>query len=190
MSGRDVHPQKKKTTVMRPHGVAGICALTLVAAGSVVGAQPAMVPPEVLQLAETDDRADQSDQEVRPEQRLKQQGQEPHYRIEGVPQPQVNRTDAEDKARRGPGPGEIRQDTGLADPSVNPGQARRMETIEGKVLRHEGDRYVIARPGGKEATVLVDGDTTGDKALEPGDHIAATVTPQGRAVTVTKQARE
>lgn len=190
MSGRDAYSDQKGPIAMRLYGLAGVCALTLLSAGPAVHAQPAIIPPEVTQLAATESPSDQSDGDIRAEQRLKQQGQEPHYRVEGVPQPDVNRVDAEDKARRGPGPGEIRQDTGLADPSVNPGQARRMETIKGMVLRQEGDRYIIAGSGGKEATVLIDADTTGDKALQTGDHIAATVTPQGRAVTITKQAGE
>jgi hypothetical protein len=54
------------------------------------------------------------------EQRLKQQGQGPNYRIEG--NPQSGRSYAP-QTEKGSGPGLHLQDTGVADPRVNPGQA-------------------------------------------------------------------
>lgn len=155
----------------------------LLAAGSSAVAQPAILPHGDPRLA---DEEKQTESEA--ERRLKQQEQEPHDRIEGVPQPEVNRPDDDDRDR-GPGPGLRRQDTGIADPSTNPGQAAGMQTVEGRVLREQEGRYVIRDAGGQEVGLLVDAYTTGDTELAPGDYVESTITPQGRAVNITKTDR-
>lgn len=85
-------------------------------------------------------------------------------------------------------PGLERQDTGMSDPTVNPGQAAGTRTIHGAVLRIQDGGYVIKDAKGREVNLLVDGETTGDKTLSPGDYIEAQLTRQGRAVSIIKEA--
>ncbi len=165
----------------------GALAVLFLSVGSHLSAQPAILPHGDPRLADDEQQRERSNEPR--DRRLKQQGQEPHDRIEGVPQPEVNRPDEEDRRERGPGPGLRRQDTGIADPSTNPGQARGMQTVEGRVLRQQEGRYVIEDARGGEVALLVDAYTTGDTELEPGDYIESTITPQGRAVTITKDLR-
>src|SRR5262245_38568560 len=61
------------------------------------------------------------------DQRLKQQGQGKDYRVEG------KRQGGTGASTKGDAPGLSRQDTGIADPSVNPGQASGMRILHGEV---------------------------------------------------------
>jgi hypothetical protein len=80
-----------------------------------------------------------------------------------------------------------RQDTGMSDPTINPGQAVGNRTIHGIVLRLQDRGYVIRDAKGHEISVLIDEETTGDKEVSPGDYIETMLTRQGRAITMTKQ---
>lgn len=84
-------------------------------------------------------------------------------------------------------PGFERQDTGMSDPTVNPGQAAGTRTIHGVVLRLQDRGYVIRDAKGHELNVLIDEETAGDKELSPGDYVETKLTRQGRAITITKQ---
>ena len=84
-------------------------------------------------------------------------------------------------------PGFERQETGMSDPTVNPGQAAGTRTVHGVVLRLQDRGYVIRDAKGKELSVFIDEETTGDKEVSPGDYIETTLTRQGRAITMTKQ---
>ena len=79
------------------------------------------------------------------------------------------------------------KDTGISDPTVNPGQAAGTRTIHGIVLRLQDRGYVIRDAKGHEVSVLIDEETTGDREVSPGDYIETTLTRQGRAITMTKQ---
>jgi hypothetical protein len=114
------------------------------------------------------------------DQRLKQQGQGSNYRVEGEPQPSANAGSSESTSS-------TRQDTDISDPSVNPGQAAGMKTVQGRVVDSTSDRLVLHQPNGADTTLLVDGETKGDTDLHPGDLVTGLVTPQGRAVTIQKQ---
>jgi hypothetical protein len=87
-------------------------------------------------------------------------------------------------------PGLERQDTGMSDPTVNPGQAAGTRTIHGLVLRLQDGGYVIRDAKGREASLLVDGETTGDTDLSAGDYIETNITPQGRAISILKETDE
>lgn len=117
--------------------------------------------------------------------RLKQQGQGSNYRIDGEPQPSAGpgdpTTDQDNLAR---------QDTGMADPSVNPGQAAGMQRVQGRVIQSEADTHVVRQLNGPDATLVVDARTAGDKDLHPGDVITGFVTAQGRAVVIKKEQPE
>ena len=84
-------------------------------------------------------------------------------------------------------PGIERQDTGLSDPSVNPGQASGTRTVHGLVVRLQDHGYVIRDNKGREVSVLVDGETAGDTELSPGDYVETKLTGEGRAITMTKE---
>ena len=93
----------------------------LVFAGSPTSGQRALLPhgdPTVTATSGPEHHSDRKEENR--EQRLKQQGQGPNYRIEG--QPQSGRSDVS-QTEKGSGPGLHLQDTGVADPRVNPGQA-------------------------------------------------------------------
>jgi hypothetical protein len=93
----------------------------------------------------------------------------------------------EDKDTPSHKPGFERQETGMSDPRVNPGQAAGTRTIHGIVLRLQDRGYVIRDAKGQELSVFVDEETTGDKEVSPGDYLETTLTSQGRAITMTKQ---
>ena len=63
-----------------------------------------------------------------------------------------------------------------------------MKTVHGRILDSKSDRLIVHQLNGAEATLFVDGETKGDINLQPGDVITGTVTPQGRAVTIQKEA--
>ena len=85
-------------------------------------------------------------------------------------------------------PGKARQDTGLADPTVNPGQASGMRIVRGEVKQASPKTIVIEDSKGKETTMSVDAGTAGDRDVRPGDIITGTITGQGRAVAIHKEA--
>lgn len=84
-------------------------------------------------------------------------------------------------------PGKARQDTGLADPTINPGQASGMRVVRGEVKQASPKTIVIEDSKGKETTMSVDAGTAGDRDVRPGDIITGTVTGQGRAVAIHKE---
>ena len=114
--------------------------------------------------------------------RLKQQGQGPNYRVEGKPQGGTGGTTA------GAPNGLSRQETGIADPSVNPGQASGMRVLRGEVKQAGIKSIVIEDRNGKQVTISIDAATAGDRDIRPGDVITGTVTGQGRAVAIHKEA--
>ncbi len=140
-----------------------------------VMAQDAILPkgdPRLQTVEEESARRKQARQE-----RLKQQGQGPDYRVDGVPQ---GITDDSMGRREAPS----QQNTGLSDPSVNPGQAVGTKKFRGRVLKSENDVHTIQLPNGKQTKIEVDSNTTGDKEVQVGDHISGKMTPQGRAITL------
>jgi hypothetical protein len=85
--------------------------------------------------------------------------------------------------------GFTRQDTGLSDPSVNPGQASGMQSVQGRIIKSEGATHIVRQLSGPDATLMVDARTAGDKDLHPGDVITGLISPQGRAVVIHKEHR-
>ena len=83
--------------------------------------------------------------------------------------------------------GTSRQETGIADPSANPGQASGMRVVRGEVKQATLKTIVVEDATGKEATMSIDAATAGDRDIRPGDVITATVTAQGRAVAIHKE---
>lgn len=149
---------------------------------------PALGQEAILPHGDPRLRGTESDKAAREQlrdSRLKQQGQGSHYRIEGEPQPSAGprdpTTDQDNLAR---------QDTGMADPSVNPGQAAGMQRVQGRVIQSEADTHVVRQLNGPDATLVVDARTAGDKDLHPGDVITGFVTAQGRAVVIKKEQPE
>jgi hypothetical protein len=146
-------------------------------------AQEAILPkgdPRLQQSAE--ERAKRED--IR-DSRLKQQGQGPNYRVEGEPHPSPGLGGAPDQNPNGL----ARQDTGLADPSVNPGQAAGMQRVQGRIIQSEADTHVVRQLSGPDTKLVVDARTKGDTDLHPGDVVTGFVTAQGRAVMVHKERR-
>jgi hypothetical protein len=134
-------------------------------------------------LPQGDPRLQESDEEraeIR-DRRLKQQGQGKEYRIEG------ERQGGSSAATEGDPHGLSRQETGIADPSVNPGQASGMRVVRGEVKQATLKTIVIEDRNGKEATMSIDAATAGDRDIRPGDVITGTITAQGRAVAIHKE---
>jgi len=155
------------------------CAVSVVP----VSAQEAILPHGDPRLQESE--TERASREEMRDSRFKQQGQGSNYRVEGEPQPSA-------------GPGETagddpnglaRQDTGLADPSVNPGQASGMQRVQGRIIQSEADTHVVRQLNGPDTRLVVDARTAGDKELQPGDVITGFVTAQGRAVVIKKEQR-
>ena len=119
--------------------------------------------------------------------RMKQQGQGSNYRVDGERQQSAGKS--------APQPGIpknniTRQDTGIEDPTVNPGQSSGMQTVQGRIVTSNGNTHIVRQLSGIDATVIVDGRTAGDKDLHPGDVVTGTITSQGRAVAIRKEARQ
>ena len=134
-------------------------------------------------LPQGDPRLRESDEEraeVR-ERRLQQQGQGEDYRVEG------KRQGGTDAPTAGDPNGLRRQDTGIADPSVNPGQASGMRIVRGEAKQATLKTIVVEDSNGKEARMSIDSATAGDRDIRPGDVITGTVTAQGRAVAIHKE---
>jgi hypothetical protein len=138
--------------------------------------QEAILPQGDPSLRDSDEeRAEARDR------RLKQQGQGKDYRVEG------ERQGGASAETEGDPPGLSRQETGIADPSVNPGQASGMRVLRGEVKQATLKTIVIEDRNGREATMSVDAATAGDRDIRPGDVITGTVTAQGRAVAIHKE---
>src|SRR5262249_19424483 len=75
--------------------------------------------------------------------------------------------------------GKTRQDTGMSDPSVNPGQASGMRVVLGEVKQASPKTIVIENSKGKETTMSLDAATAGDRDVRPGDIVTGTITGQG-----------
>ncbi len=127
---------------------------------------------------------EQAQREAARDSRLKQQGQGPNYRIEGEPQP------GSPGATAGEPLGLSRQDTGIEDPTVNPGQASGMRSVRGRIVQSEAGTHILRDATGGDVTLKVDERTAGDKDLQPGDVITGFVTPEGRAIAIHKAAKE
>jgi hypothetical protein len=84
--------------------------------------------------------------------------------------------------------GKARKDTGVSDPTVNPGQASGMRVVRGEVKQASPKTIVVEDSSGKETTISVDAGTAGDRDVRPGDIITGTITGQGRAVAIHKEA--
>lgn len=76
----------------------------------------------------------------------------------------------------------------MDDPTVNPGQASGMRVLRGEVKQAGIKTIVIEDRNGKQVTMSIDPATAGDRDIRPGDVITGTVTAQGRAVTIHKEA--
>jgi hypothetical protein len=83
--------------------------------------------------------------------------------------------------------GTTRQETGIADPTVNPGQASGMRVVRGEVKQATLKMIVVEDANGKQTTMSIDAATAGDRDIRPGDVITGTVTAQGRAVSIHKE---
>jgi hypothetical protein len=83
--------------------------------------------------------------------------------------------------------GTSRQEMGIDDPSVNPGQASGMRVVRGEVKQATLKTIVVEDANGKESTMSIDAATAGDRDIRPGDVITGTVTAQGRAVAIHKE---
>lgn len=83
--------------------------------------------------------------------------------------------------------GTSRQETGITDPSVNPGQASGMRVVRGQVKQATLKTIVVEDANGKQSTMSIDAATAGDRDIRPGDVITGTVTAQGRAVAIHKE---
>ncbi|HEU4684890.1 MAG TPA: hypothetical protein VFS39_10355 [Nitrospira sp.] len=144
-------------------------------------AEDAILPHGDPRLKNSEEEQARQD-EIR-DSRLKQQGQGPNYRIEGELQ------GGHDQETVGDPPGFARQDTGLADPSVNPGQSAGMKSVQGRIIKSEHNTHTVRQATGGDTTLVVDDRTRGDTDLHPGDVITGILTPQGRAVVVQKAPR-
>jgi hypothetical protein len=145
-------------------------------------AKDAILPQGDPRLQEPD-AAEQALQEETRKSRLKQQGQGENYRVEGKPQGGTKGPKADDAK------GHNRQDTGIEDPTVNPGQASGLKTVRGRVLKSEENALTIELVNDKEIVLTIDPQTELNTNLHPGDRITATVTNQGRAVVVQKEGK-
>ena len=147
---------------------------------SLASGQAIILPQGDSELRKTQE--DPAREEAVRDSRLKQQGQGPNYRVEGKPQPgSSGETEAGDRNDLG------RQDTGLNDPTVNPGQASGMQSVQGRIVHSDGDTYTVRQLSGPDTKLTIDGSTAGDKKLIPGDVVTGLVTAQGRAVVIHKE---
>lgn len=165
---------------MRTATLIGIALVCSTAQTIPVFGQDAVLPHGDPRLRDDAQRRD----EIR-DNRLKQQGQGQNYRIEGEPRPSSRSGDAVSDS-----PGLTRQDTGMEDPSVNPGQSSGMRSVRGRIIKSEADTHIVRQPTGDDTTMVVDARTAGDRDLHPGDVITGIITPQGRAVAIQKAAQD
>ena len=149
---------------------------------SFVSAQDAILPQGNPEL-QTPDTAEQDRREEIRKNRLKQQGQGENYRVEG--ELQGGSSGPKVEANRG----HDREQTGIEDPSVNPGQASGLKTVRDRVLKSEETALTIEQVNGEEAVLMIDPETSLNTNLHPGDRITGTVTNQGRAVVIEKEGK-
>lgn len=161
---------------MNTHRCLIASALVLSSVATSVSAQDAILPQGDPRL-NPDERA----QEAIRDSRMKQQGQGPNYRVEGALQ------GGQRQETTGQPNGLARQDTGLSDPSVNPGQATDMEMVQGTVKQANPKMIVVENQNGKRTTLFVDGTTAGDRDVRPGDVITGRMTKQGLAIAIHKE---
>ncbi|HEX6948612.1 MAG TPA: hypothetical protein VF127_03345 [Nitrospira sp.] len=76
----------------------------------------------------------------------------------------------------------------IADPGASSGPASGMRVLHGEVKQAGLKTIVIDDGKGKEVTMSIDAATAGDRDIRPGDVITGTVTAQGRAVAIHKDA--
>ncbi|WP_454064912.1 hypothetical protein [Candidatus Nitrospira salsa] len=86
-------------------------------------------------------------------------------------------------------PTALAQESGTAGPGVCPKPPCQDSTasahVEGKLLRIDGDHYIIKDQSGQQIRLRVDEDTFfADSPKKPGDHISAEVMEGGRAITI------
>lgn len=141
---------------------------------------PAIAQDAILPKGDPRLKNDAQDEAVR-DSRLKQQGQGPNYRVEGQLQ------GGQRQATDGDPNGLTRQDTGLSDPSVNPGQASEMEVVQGTVTQANPKIIVVENRNGNSTTLFVDATTAGDRDVRPGDVITGRMTKQGLAIAIHKE---
>lgn len=147
-----------------------------------VMAKDAILPHGDPRLQKSDAAEPDRRDEIR-DSRLKQQGQGENYRVEGKLQGGTKGPKADDVK------GHNRQDTGIEDPSVNPGQASGLKTVRGRVLKSEETALTIEQVNGEETVLTIDPQTRLNTNLHPGDRITGTVTNQGRAVELLKEGK-
>lgn len=159
-----------------------LLALWCLSFSSAAYGQEAILPQGDPRLQSSEE--EQARREAVRDSRLKQQGQGQNYRIEGEPRP------GETGATAGDPNGLRRQDTGIEDPTVNPGQAAGMRSVRGRIVQSEANTHVLRELSGADVTLKVDERTAGDKDLQPGDVITGFVTSEGRAVAIQKATKD
>lgn len=97
---------------------------------SFVSAGDAILPQGDPRLKGAGEAEQDRREEIR-KNRLKQQGQGENYRVEGKLQGGSKGPKIEDVT------GHNREETGIEDPSVNPGQASGLKTVRGRVVKSE-----------------------------------------------------
>ncbi|MBX3300682.1 MAG: hypothetical protein KF693_00545 [Nitrospira sp.] len=149
---------------------------------SPVSARDAILPQGDPRVQQSDAAEQERREEIR-KNRLKQQGQGENYRIEGELQG-GSRSATPDESPNG------RQNTGIADPTVNPGQATGMKSIRGEIIKSEDNTHTVRQKSGEDRLLIIDEYTRGDTVLRLGDTITGTMTPQGRAIILKKKQHE
>ena len=68
-------------------------------------------------------------------------------------------------------------------------QASKTKIIRGRVIKAEEDSLTIEQVNEIETVLTIDSQTRTNHNFHPGDRITATVTHQGRVVTISKEGR-
>ncbi len=76
-----------------------------------------------------------------------------------------------------------RQGAQMTD-ATEDGHSRGSKTIQGEVLRIEGDNYFVKGSNGKEVRVHTDRTTQMGRNIEPGERIEARVNDQNQALSI------
>jgi hypothetical protein len=76
-----------------------------------------------------------------------------------------------------------RQGAQMTD-AMGDGHSRGSKTIQGEVLRIDGDNYFIKGSDGKEVRVHTDSTTQMGRNIEPGERIEARVNDQNQALSI------
>lgn len=80
-------------------------------------------------------------------------------------------------------PSEQRQRAQMAG-AMGDGQSKGSTTVQGEVLRIEGDDYLVKGSEGKEVWVHTDRTTQMGRNIEPGERIKAKVNDQNHALSI------